>query len=105
MKAALALIGLLAPIALAATYQTPTVYQITGHSCSSHPVQSIVTGTNDDGTVDGLAWADTYCAGGIWYSGCASVRWMSDGQMISYKVESQQWDGRNKPLSNACFGS
>src|SRR6201984_890474 len=101
---------LLTSVALAATYQLPTVYEITGHSCGGPAPQYKVTGTNPDGTQTGLVFGYTSCsaggrgAGNSYDTGCASVLWTIDGQMISYEVE-WRTQGRYLQPASAGFGS
>ena len=111
MKAfTLALLTLFTSVALATTYQLPTVYEVTGHICNHPTSQFVVTGTNPDGTQTGLVFAYTSCsaggrgAGNSYATGCASVLWTIDGQMISWEPE---WhtDGHYLPPASACFGS
>jgi hypothetical protein len=111
MKAfTLVLLTLLSSVALAATYQLPTVFEITGRSYSSPTPQYKVTGTNPDGTQTGLVFAYTSGsaggrgAGNTYYSGCVSALWTIDGQLISYEIESRT-EGRVIPTALACLGS
>jgi hypothetical protein len=102
---------LFAPLtAQATTYQLPTVYEVTGHACGGPAPQYKVTGTNPDGTQTGLVYVYTSCsaggrgAGNSYDTGCASVLWTIDGQMISYDIE--WWmQGRYLPPASVCFGS
>ena len=105
----LACVSLLCAPAIA-TDQLPTVYEITGHVCGSPPKpQSVVIGTNPDGTQAGYVFAWTACSaggrgGGTTYdSGCVSVLWTNDGQMISYEVLWRQ-QGRYVPPATSCWG-
>ena len=106
----LALLTLLTSVALASTYQVPTIFEITGRSCGDPTSKSVVTGTNKDGTQTGLVFASTSCsaggrgAGNSYDTGCASVLWTIDGQMISYDVE-WRTQGRYLPPASVCFGS
>ena len=112
MKSLLASLALLlCPVAHATTWQLPTVYTITGHSCGQQVVTSDTPVLSADGTqYTGRVFASTTCsaggrgAGNSYDTGCASVVWTLDGQMISYEVD-WRTTGRYLPAASVCFGS
>ena len=107
---ALAVLALSAlPLAYAVSYQLPNTYEVTGHSCGNQAPAYALTGTNPDGTQNALVFEWTRCsaggrgAGNTYDSGCASVIWSADGQLLSYAVEWRQ-QGRTLPPMSQCLG-
>lgn len=104
----LVLFGLFTSMAHAATYQLPTIYQMTGHVCNPPTFDTDVIGTNSDGTQSGMVYAYTGCSDGrgpdSYAIGCAVVLWDANGKLLSYDIDWRQ-EGRYVPPSSACFGS
>lgn len=97
--------------AYAATYQLPTVYQLTGHACGQEIVAYHVTGTDPNtGYVTGLVYGQTVCsaggrgAGNTYYAGCYSVEWVGD-TLIQPMTEAWRRSGRVSIPVTECFGT
>ena len=111
MKAfTLALLTLFTSVALAATYQLPTIVQLTGHACNQEIIAYETTGIDPDtGYTTGLVYGQTVCsaggrgAGNSYDAGCYSVEWSGD---VLIQPMTQVWRRENRvsiPISE-CFG-
>lgn len=97
--------------AQAATYQLPTISQLTRHGCGQEIIAYQTTGVDPNtGYTTGLVYGQTVCSGGgrgagnSYDAGCYSVEWVGD-TLVEPMTEVWRRSGRTAVPVSECFGS